>query len=132
VEKRGLNCSFNPDFPKLDRLREIVKDRNSLSTFRQGLRVPLKLHIQPKATFWIQPSRFVKDSILSPLTVLIDQFVEENVLVADHNRAFAGPLVVVHKKDGGIRMAVDYREVNQQLDTTANQIRPTLFDKLRG
>ena len=26
------------------------------------------------------------------------------------------------KKDGGIRMAVDYREVNMQLEATANQL----------
>jgi hypothetical protein len=67
------------------------------------------------------------------LKALIDQFVAENVLIADHNCAFASPLVVVHKKGGDIRMAVDYREVNQQLETTANQLpfQPTLFGKLR-
>jgi hypothetical protein len=70
----------------------------------------------------MQPCRFVKESILSSLKAFIDQFVEENVLIADHDCAFASPLVVVHKKDGGIRMVVDDREVNQQLDTTANML----------
>jgi hypothetical protein len=75
----------------------------------------------------------VKDSILSPFKALIDQFVEENVLIADHDCTFPRPLVVFHKKDGGIRMAVNYREVNQQLDTTVNQLpdQPSLFSKLR-
>ena len=32
------------------------------------------------------------------------------------------PLVIVNKKDGGIRMIVDYREVNMRLEITANQL----------
>jgi len=40
----------------------------------------------------------------------------------------------VNKKYGGIRMAVDYREVNMQLETTANQLSylPTLFQCFGG
>ena len=43
-------------------------------------------------------------------------------------------MVIVNKKDGGIRMAVDYREVNMQLESTANQLpyQPTLFQRLGG
>jgi hypothetical protein len=42
--------------------------------------------------------------------------------------------VIVHKKDGGIRMAVDSRKVNQQLVTTADLLpfQETLFHALRG
>jgi hypothetical protein len=65
------NCTFNPDFPKLDRLKEIVKNHGSI-LFQpfdsEGLRVnPLKLHVQPTASFRMQPCRFVKYSILGPL-----------------------------------------------------------------
>ena len=37
-------------------------------------------------------------------------------------------------KDGGIRMAVDYREVDMQLEATSNQLpyHPTLFQRLEG
>ena len=45
--------------------------------------------------------------------------MSEGVLIPDN---FAGPLVIVQKKEGGICMAVDYREVNLQLDGTANQL----------
>jgi hypothetical protein len=60
--------------------------------------------------------------------------VAEEVMVAENDCRFASPIVIVHLKDGGIRMAVDYREVNQQLDTTANQLpfQQTLFHELRG
>jgi hypothetical protein len=65
----------------------------------------------------------VRTGILKPLMELIDQFVAEGVLIPDDSCEFASPLVVVvHKKDGGIRMAVDYREANQQLVLTANQL----------
>jgi hypothetical protein len=61
---------------------------------------------------------------------LIDQFLAEGVPDKTNNIVKASPLVIVHKKDGGIRMTVDYRKVNQQLDTTANQLpyQSTLFN----
>jgi hypothetical protein len=119
-------CHFNPEFPQLDRLRDIVKQHGAI-LFQpfdlEGLRVdPLKLQVRPSATFRMQPGRFVRAGILNPLKDLIDQFVAEGVLIPDSSCEYASPLVVVHKKDGGIRMAVDYREVNQQLLPTANQL----------
>ena len=72
---------------------------------------------------------------MRPLKDLLDQFVSEGVLIQDNNCDFASPLVIVkNKKDGGIRMAVDYREVNMQLETTASQLpyQPTLFQCLGG
>ena len=58
---------------------------------------------------------------MGPLKVMIDQFVSEGVLIPDISRSHASPLVV-HKKEGGIRIAVDYREVNQFLRVSANQL----------
>ena len=56
------------------------------------------------------------------------------VLTPDNSCDFDSPLVIVQKKVGGIRMAVDYREVNLQLNGTANQLpyQPMLFQKLGG
>ena len=53
---------------------------------------------------------------------MLDQFVSDGVLIPDSSCDFASPLVIVNKKDGGIRMAVDYREVNMQLEATVNQL----------
>ena len=71
---------------------------------------------------------------MRPLKEIIDQFVSEEVLVSDNSFDFASPLVIVNKKDGGIRMTVDYREVNLQLESTANQLpyQPILFQRLGG
>jgi len=97
---------------------------------KEGLRVsPLKLKVHASASFRMQPCRFIRDGILTPLKTILDQFVSEGVLISDSSCDFASPLVIVNKKDGGIRMAVDYREVNMQLEATANQLpyQPTFF-----
>jgi len=74
-----------------------------------------KLKVNRLATFQMQPCRFFRLGIMRPLKVMIDQFVSEGILVSDDSCDYASPLVIVNKKDGGIRMAVDYREVNMQL-----------------
>ena len=59
---------------------------------------------------------------MGPLKALIDQFVSEGVLISDISCTHACPLVIVHKKEGGIRMVVYYGEVNQYLRVSANQV----------
>ena len=65
---------------------------------------------------------------------MLDQFVSEGVFISDSSCDFSCPLVIVNKKDGGIRIAIDYREVNIQLESTVNQLslQPTLFQRLGG
>ena len=69
----------------------------------------------------MQPCRFIRDGTLKHLKTMLDQLVSEGVLISDSCN-FASPLVIVNKKDGGICVAVDYREVNMQLEATANQL----------
>ena len=83
---------------------------------------PLKLKINPLATFRMQPCRFVRESIMRPLKEMIDQFDSEGVLVSGNSCDFDCPLIIVNIKDGGIRMAVDYRDVNLQSESTAYQL----------
>ena len=82
----------------------------------------------------MQPCRFIRDGILKSLKTILDQFVYEGVLISELSCDFASPLVIVNKKDGGIRMAVHCHEVNMQLKETANQLpyQPTLFQRLGG
>ena len=65
---------------------------------------------------------------------MIDQFVSEGVLIPDTSFSHTSPLVIVHKMEGGIRMEVDYREVNQFLRVSANQLRyqDMLLQQLAG
>ena len=109
------HCIFNPEFSQLDLLKAIVKSHESVlfQPFdKEGLRVsPLKLKVRPSASFRMQPCRFIWDGILKPLKTMFDHF---------------------NKKDGGIRIAVDYREVNMQLQATANQSPLAYFISMIG
>ena len=60
--------------------------------------------------------------------------MSEGVFGPDNSCDFASPLVIVQKKEDGIRTAVDFREVNFQFDDTANQLpcQPMQFLKLGG
>ena len=82
----------------------------------------------------MQPCHFIRRDILGSLKALIDQFVSEGVLIPDISCTHASPLVIVHKKEGGIRMTVDYREVNQHLRVSAQQLpdQDMLFQQLGG
>ena len=63
---------------------------------------------------------------------MLDEFVSEGVLISESSCDFASPLVIVNKKDGGIGMTVDYREVNMQMDVTANQLPYQPIQRLEG
>ena len=52
--------------------------------------------------------------VSSPLKEMLDHFISEGVLVRDNCCDFSSPLVFFNKKDGGIRMEVDYTEVDLQ------------------
>ena len=129
---------FDPNFPDQDALKSILRRHGQIffQPFDQeGLRVEsLHLEVDPLARFRMQPCRFIRSDILGPLKALIDQFVSEGVLISDISCTHASPLVIFHKKDGGIRMAVDYREVNQHHRVSANQLpcHDMLFQQLGG
>ena len=70
---------------------------------------------------------------MRPLKEMIDQFDSEGVLVSGNSCDFDCPLIIVNIKDGGIRMAVDYRDVNLQLESTTNPpYQPSSFQRLGG
>ena len=56
------------------------------------------------------------------------------MLIPDISCSHASPLVIVHKKEERIQMVVDYREVNQFLRVSANQLpsQDMLFQQLGG
>ena len=70
------------------------------------------MEMDAPAQFRMQPCRLIRSDILGPLKTLFDQFVSERVLIPGISCTHASPLVIVHKKEGGIRMEVNYREVN--------------------
>ena len=106
---------FDPDFPDQKSLRAFV-ERHGQVLFQlfdqEGLRVDsLHLEVDLNAAFRMEPDN---------LKVMIDQFVRKGLIIPDISCSHASPLVIVHKNKGGIRIAVDYREVNQFLRVSAN------------
>ena len=98
---------------------------------QEWLRVePLKLNVNPASQFQMHLSRRGNSS---PTQIGLIRFWRCFGL-GQFLRFCLTTLAIVNKNDGGIRMAVDYREVNLQLETTANQLpyQPTLFQWLGG
>ena len=96
VSEPWESCTFNPDFPDLVGLKSIVKSHGSIlfQPFdKEGLRgSPLKLKVHASASFRMQPCRFIRDGILTPLKTMLDQFVSEGVQNSDSSCDFASPL----------------------------------------
>ena len=100
VSEPWESCTFNPNFSDLERLKSIVKSQGSIlfQPFdKEGLWVsPLKLKVHASASFRMQPCRFIRDGILTPLKTMLDQFVSEGVLISDSSYDFASPLLIVN------------------------------------
>ena len=128
-------CTLNPNFPEFDRLKSIMKSHKSLllKPFdKVGLRV-YELNVHASASFRLQSCRFIRGSILKPSQDYAGSIRIWDSFHSDLSCDFASPLII-NKRDGGIRMAVDYRDVNMQPESTMNQLpyQPTLFQRLRG
>ena len=105
-------CFIDPDFLDQKSLRAIVEKHGQV-LFQPFDQEELRVDSQhpendPNATFRMQPCWFIRSNILGSLKVMIDQFVSEGVLIPDISCSHASPLVIVHKKEAGIRMAIDY------------------------
>ena len=101
---------FDPDFPNQDSIKSIVR-RHGQILFRpfhlEDLRVEI-LHLEV-------------DPVLSSgysLAAIERRSTYPGHLMYGH----ASPLVIVHKKEGEIRIKVYYREANQHLRASANQL----------
>ncbi|NJO65355.1 MAG: hypothetical protein HC836_46865 [Richelia sp. RM2_1_2] len=119
-------CHFNESFEKVDELKAIVvKHANVLfNKFdSEGLKVdPMDIEIQPNCQLKMQPSRFIKNDLMSKVKSELDKLEEWGVISKIDDAETASPLVIVKKPDGNIRLAVDYRELNAVIKPTANQL----------
>jgi len=69
--------------------------------------------------------------MLGPLKALIDQFISDGVVIPNISCTHVIPLVIVHKKEGKIQVAVNYRE-SQSVPACINQLshQDALFQSL--
>ena len=89
----------------------------------EGMRVePMDIELKPGCSVKMQPSRFINKDLLTKVKTELDRLEQWGVIEKVEYAEVASPLVVVKKADGNIRLASDYRELNQCIVNTANQL----------
>ena len=130
----------NPDFPELDRLRRILKQygpRLFSPRDSTGLLVKpavLRLKEGAQAQLPRQPCRFVSKAVLPHLEYELAKMEKLRIIRrVTSDVACCSPLCIAAKADGYIRIAVDYRLINDLLLGTALTIPQLdlLFDYFR-
>jgi hypothetical protein len=130
--------TISEDFPLVKELKEVIQKYGPVlfSAFdSEGLRVePMDLKVQAGLSLEMQPCRFIQPGLLQQVREEIDRLEHWKVLEKAEGIESASPLVVVPKPDGKIRLAVDYRQLNQIIHPTAHQLpfQQTLFECLAG
>jgi len=106
---------INPNLPYTIRKRFIEKITKDYLLVERSLeskvRAKLKLHVKEKQLFHFAPSRSSVEEKTKVRTVLNDLLAQE--IIRSSSLEYASHTVLVRKKDGNIRMCVDYRALNK-------------------
>jgi hypothetical protein len=117
---------FNEDFPKIDDLKDIVRKHGAVlfAPFdNKGMKAPpFDVELREGAKMRVQPARFIPADLVPKVKAELDRLVKWGVLIPVQDVEMAAPLVIVRKPDGSIRLAVDYRELNQYVVPNASQL----------
>ncbi len=100
-----------------------------------GLRVPpMEIRLKPGVTLRPQPCRYLSPKIMDKVKQEIDMLLSLGILERCENPEITSPLVICPKPDGNIRMAVDYRLLNELLmfDAASIPFQKQLFQFLSG
>lgn len=116
---------INPSFPKLDALQSILlKHRVLFSPLDSvGLQVPpMEITLKPGVIPRPLPCRYISPRLLEQVKIELDKLIDMGILVRTKSTLMASPLVIVPKPDGNIRLAVDYRSLNELIEYEAATI----------
>jgi hypothetical protein len=117
--------SVDENFSKLTELNNILSKYSILfgPLDKIGLKTaPMQIKLKPNYVLKSLPPRFMPRDYMDTIKSDIDQLVNMGILIPVDYAEVASPLVIVKKPDGGLRMAVDYRELNSQLAPFAGSI----------
>ena len=80
----------------------------------EGMRVPpMQIYVKEGSDTFVSPYRYVSPSDRLKLKEDIDKLVNIGILKEVHDAVYSSPLVLIRKKDGALRIAVDYRCLNE-------------------
>lgn len=132
-----ISAEINSEFSQKTRLEEIINKYGVLfgEFDQEGLRVkPMEIKLKPGRQLNPQTCRYVKPEISKLLKDELDRMVEQKILKPTNSASVASPLVIVPKRDGTIRIAVDYRHLNDNLIPFAGAIpdMKSMFQYLAG
>ena len=120
-----IKFDVNENFPEKERLLNILNEYEDVfgDIDENGMDVPpMTCKVKEGAIRKAQTCRFVAPHLMPKLRETIDKMVEKGVIEPTVTAEYASPLVLVLKSDGDLRVAVDFRDLNNVLVPFAGSI----------
>jgi hypothetical protein len=126
-----------PEFPDQQGLRDILEEHIEVfgPLTSEGMKVPpMEVKLKENCQLKSQACRFTPPHIMPMLKEELERLLRNGVIEPTEAAEGASPLVLVRKPDGLIRMAVDYRQLNQLLQGFGGSIpdMKSLFNYVAG
>ena len=126
------SSSASPDIPQWisQQYSDVFAEPSSLPPHRE---LDMTIELQPGAAPPFQPPRPMSAAMLDELRTQLDKLQQQG-FITPSNSPFGAPILFVKKKDGSLRMCIDYRALNKL--TVKNRYPlpriDELLDRLRG
>jgi hypothetical protein len=126
-----------PNFPDQQGIRDVLEEHIEVfgPLTNEGMNVPpMEVKLKEGAQLKSQPCRFTPPHMMPKLKEELERLLRDGVIEPTDSANGASPLVLVQKHDGSIRMAVDYRQLNELLQGFGGSIpdMKSLFDYVTG
>nr|XP_046491899.1 uncharacterized protein LOC124223711 [Neodiprion pinetum] len=113
IEKtKEVDLSYVEDIPYRDALRDIINGYKPEKTRDVGLTAKIVLKSEKPI---VRRPRRLAPCEKKEVDDLMKMWVEDGV-IRPSNSEYASPIVVVRKKDGSIRVCIDFRELNELIE----------------
>jgi len=118
----GLNgmmdkLDVSPIFRDNGKLKEILAKHLPILTApldEEGMKVPpMQIYLKEGSETFVSPYRYVSNTDRLKLKEDLEKLVKIGILREVHDATYSSPLVLIRKKDGSLRIAVDYRRLNE-------------------
>ena len=111
----------------LNRYEDVLYKGGELPIVRVGVEHTIRLK-EDRSPVVSKPRRLSKE-LTDEVREHVDELLKQGV-VRESNNQWASPIVCARKKDGSLRMAIDYRMTNEKSNTATLHPRPLIDDLL--